>query len=579
MCSIFGIFQIHGELKPLREQALIQSRLLRHRGPDWSGIYQHANALLVHERLSIVDVNHGAQPLYNQDRSIALAVNGEIYNHRQLADSLETDYHFQTESDCEIILALYQQKGIDFFDDLQGMYAFALYDEKQDRFLIGRDYMGIIPLYYGYDAEGQLYVASEMKALQAVCTRIKEFPPGHYWDSQQGELKQWYQRDWMDYASVADAECDVNQIRVALEDSVRDHLMTDVPYGVLLSGGLDSSIIAALAHKYMNRRVEDNEQSPAWWPQLHSFAVGLAGSPDLLAAQKVADHIGTIHHSMEFTIQEGLDALREVIWHLETFDVTTIRASTPMYLMARKIRAMGIKMVLSGEGADEIFGGYLYFHKAPNAREFHEETVRKLDRLHLYDCLRANKSMAAWGVEARVPFLDKNFLDIAMRVNPDCKMIKPGGMEKQILREAFSTLLPAEIVWRQKEQFSDGVGYGWIDGLRDFAAEEVSEQQLASAEHRFPDNPPLSKEAYLYRQIFSELFSLPSAIECVPGGPTVACSSPEATAWDASLQNINDPSGRAVSGVHEQSYAGCLEDNSGLADNSGSAGKPGPADD
>ncbi len=560
MCSIFGVFQIQEDNSDLRQLALRQSRLLRHRGPDWSGIYQHPKALLVHERLSIVDINHGAQPLYSPDRSIVLAVNGEIYNHRQLADALTTDYVFQTESDCEIILALYQQCGVDFLDKLSGMFAFALYDENRDRFLIARDHMGIIPLYYGYDAKGQIFVASEMKALQAVCTSVVEFPPGHYWDSGVGEITRWYQREWMDFAAVAEADADVNAVRVALEDSVREHLMTDVPYGVLLSGGLDSSIIAALAHKYMRRRIEDNEQSPAWWPQLHSFAIGLPGSPDLLAAAKVAEHIGTIHHTMEFILQEGLDALRDVIWHLETFDVTTIRASTPMYLMARKIRAMGIKMVLSGEGADEIFGGYLYFHKAPNAREFHAETVRKLDRLHLYDCLRANKSMAAWGIEARVPFLDKNFLDIAMGINPEAKMIKSGGMEKQILREAFSDLLPAEIVWRQKEQFSDGVGYGWIDGLRDYANETISQQQLDSAQHRFQVNPPSTKEAYLYRQIFAELFPLSSAVACVPGGPTVACSSPEAVLWDASLQNVNDPSGRAMDGVHQASYNGAEND-------------------
>ncbi len=560
MCSIFGVFQIQTGGSALRQIALRQSSLLRHRGPDWSGIYQHRKALLVHERLSIVDINHGAQPLYNLDRNIVLAVNGEIYNHRLLADSLVSEYQFQTESDCEIILALYQQSGIDFLDQLSGMFAFALYDETLDRFFIARDHMGIIPLYYGYDAEGQLFVASEMKALQEVCTSVSEFPPGHYWDSEVGEITRWYQRNWMNFEAVAEADAEVQTIRSGLENSVREHLMTDVPYGVLLSGGLDSSIIAALAHKYMHRRIEDDEQSPAWWPQLHSFAIGLPGSPDLLAAAKVADHIGTIHHTMEFSLQEGLDALRDVIWHLETFDVTTIRASTPMYLMARKIRAMGVKMVLSGEGADEIFGGYLYFHKAPNAREFHAETVRKLERLHLYDCLRANKSMAAWGVEARVPFLDKNFLDIAMSINPEAKMVQAGGMEKQILREAFSDLLPAEIVWRQKEQFSDGVGYGWIDGLRDYATKTISDQQLATAKHRFAVNPPSSKEAYLYRQLFAELFPLNSAIDCVPAGPTVACSSPEAILWDTSLQNLNDPSGRAVAGVHQDSYSGMEHD-------------------
>ena len=550
MCSIFGVFELHHDVKGLRKMALAQSRLMRHRGPDWSGIYTHEKAILAHERLAIVDVNTGAQPLYSEDGKQALAVNGEIYNHKELRQQIKQPYNFATESDCEVILPLYIEEGAAFLHRLRGMFAFALYDETQDRYLIARDPIGIMPLYYGYDGEGQFYVASEMKSLMAVCTTVSEFPPGHYWDSTEGELTEWYERPWADFDAVKDAKTSHTAIRNALEESVTCHLMSDVPYGVLLSGGLDSSLIAALAQKHAPRRIEDDERSPAWWPQLHSFAVGLSGSPDLAAAQKVADHIGTIHHGIEFTIQEGLDALHDVIYHLETYDVTTIRAATPMYLMARKIRAMGIKMVLSGEGADEIFGGYLYFHKAPDAQKFHEETVRKLERLHSYDCLRANKAMAAWGIETRVPFLDRDFIQTAMSINPASKMITNGGMEKQVLRESFEGLIPDEILWRQKEQFSDGVGYSWIDGLREYTATEVSDQQMANAAHRFPYNTPASKEAFFYRSVFSELFTLPSAEETVPGGPTVACSSPEATLWDASLQSVDDPSGRAVADVH-----------------------------
>jgi asparagine synthase (glutamine-hydrolysing) len=550
MCSIFGIFELHHEARALRKTALAQSRLMRHRGPDWSGIYTHEKAILAHERLAIVDVNTGAQPLYSEDGKQVLAVNGEIYNHKELRQQLGQPYKFATESDCEVILPMYLEHGAEFLSQLRGMFAFALYDETADRYLVARDPIGIMPLYYGYDGEGQLYFASEMKGLIAVCSTVQEFPPGHYWDSREGEPKPWYQRPWAEYDAVKDADCSHTAIREALEDAVTSHLMSDVPYGVLLSGGLDSSIIAALAQKHAPRRVEDDEQSPAWWPQLHSFAVGLSGSPDLAAAQKVADYLGTIHHGFEYSVQEGLDALREVIYHLETYDVTTIRAATPMYLMARKIRAMGIKMVLSGEGADEIFGGYLYFHKAPDARQFHEETVRKLERLHSYDCLRANKAMAAWGIEARVPFLDRDFIEVAMGINPASKMIAEGKMEKQVLRESFEGYLPDEILWRQKEQFSDGVGYSWIDSLREYTAKEVSDKQFENAAHRFPYNTPASKEAFYYRNVFSELFPLPSAEETVPGGPTVACSSPEATLWDASLQAVDDPSGRAVADVH-----------------------------
>ena len=553
MCSIFGILDIKSDPVALREQAIQMSKLLRHRGPDWSGVYASDKAILVHERLSIVDVNTGAQPLYNQDNSHILAVNGEIYNHKDLAAKLTCGYQFKTKSDCEVILGLYEEKGNAFLDDLNGIFAFCLYDEKKDKYLIGRDHMGIIPLYMGWDVHGNFYVASEMKALTPVCTKVQEFPPGHFLDSEDGKITRYYQRDWMTYEGVQNNGGSAADIGKALEEAVKRQLMCDVPYGVLLSGGLDSSVISAITQRFAKQRVEDDDKSAAWWPQLHSFSVGLEGSPDLAAAQKVADSIGTIHHPIIFTVQNGIDALREVIYHLETYDVTTIRASTRMYLMARKIKAMGIKMVLSGEGADEIFGGYLYFHKAPNAQEFHEELNRKLSKLHMFDCLRANKSMAAWGIEARVPFLDKEFMDVAMRTNPDLKMIKDGRIEKNILREAFEGKLLNEVLWRQKEQFSDGVGYNWIDSLKEYVASQVTDQQLASAEFRFPINTPDTKEAYYYRSIFEDHFPLESSAKCVPHGKSVACSTPEALLWDASFQNNADPSGRAA-GVHNDAY-------------------------
>jgi len=554
MCSIFGVLDLKTDPSELRKKALELSRLMRHRGPDWSGIYADDNAILAHERLSIVDVNNGAQPLYNAAHTHVLAVNGEIYNHRELRAALSDRYEFQTDSDCEVILALYQEKGIDFLDDLQGMFAFILYDSVKNTWLIGRDHIGIIPLYMGNDEHGNLFVASEMKSLVPVCRTIKEFPAGSYMSSTDHEIRTYWQRDWFEYDAVANNVTDAAVLKNALEESVKGHLMSDVPYGVLLSGGLDSSIISAITKKFAAKRVEDQDKSEAWWPQLHSFAVGLEGSPDLKAAQAVADHLGTVHHEIHFTVQEGLDAIRDVIYHIETYDVTTIRASTPMYLMSRKIKAMGIKMVLSGEGADEVFGGYLYFHKAPNAKEFHEENVRKLQALHMFDCARANKAMSAWGVEARVPFLDKKFLDVAMRINPEDKMCGSNGkMEKHILRECFESYLPESVVWRQKEQFSDGVGYSWIDTLKEVAAEQISDQQLETAHFRFPYNTPTSKEAYLYREIFEELFPVPSAAECVPGGPSVACSSAKAIEWDEAFKTMDDPSGRAV-GVHQSAY-------------------------
>jgi asparagine synthase (glutamine-hydrolysing) len=554
MCGFVGVFDLKKDADSMRSQVLGMSKKVRHRGPDWSGIFLSDKAILAHERLAIVDPQSGRQPLYSKDGNLVLAVNGEIYNHEEIRERINHSFVFLTHSDCEVILALYRKKGVDFLEDLNGIFAFALYDKEKDAYLIARDHIGIVPLYMGWDESGNFYVASELKALEGVCRQIKEFPPGHYLYSKEGEVKSWYRRDWMEYAAVENNAADIQQLRSALEAAVHRQLMSDVPYGVLLSGGLDSSIISAVAKKFARRRVETHDTQEAWWPQLHSFAVGLVGSPDLAAAKKVADHIGTIHHEINFTIQEGLDALRDVIYHLETYDVTTVRASTPMYLMARVIKSMGVKMVLSGEGADEVFGGYLYFHKAPNAKAFHEETVRKLGKLHLYDCLRANKSLAAWGVEGRVPFLDKEFLDVAMRLNPREKMPNKDRMEKWILRKAFEDYLPESVAWRQKEQFSDGVGYNWIDTLKEMTSLNVSDEQLANARYRFPINPPLSKEEYYYRSIFDEHFPSDSAASCVPSVPSVACSTPEALAWDASFKNANDPSGRAVKSVHQQAY-------------------------
>jgi asparagine synthase (glutamine-hydrolysing) len=554
MCSIFGILDIKSDASKLRPLALEMSKKLRHRGPDWSGIYTSDHAILAHERLAIVGLNSGAQPIYSPNKKHILAVNGEIYNHKEIRARYEDKYDFQTDSDCEVILALYQDMGADLLEELNGIFAFILYDEEKDQYLVGRDHIGIIPLYQGFDEHGNYYVASEMKALVPVCKTISEFPPGCYYGSSDQEPVRYYMRDWNDYSAVEGNVTDKEQLTQALEAAVKRQLMTDVPYGVLLSGGLDSSITSAIAKRFAAMRIEDDEQSAAWWPQLHSFAIGLEGAPDLKAAREVADKIGTVHHEMTYTIQEGLDAIRDVIYHIETYDVTTIRASTPMFLMGRKIKAMGIKMVLSGEGADEIFGGYLYFHKAPNAREFHEETVRKLLALNMFDCARANKSLAAWGVEGRVPFLDKEFIDVAMRLNPKDKMCGNGKMEKHVLRECFEHYLPDSIAWRQKEQFSDGVGYGWIDTLKSVAEEKVTDQQMETAQFRFPYNTPTTKEGYVYREIFEELFPLESAAKCVPGGPSVACSSAKAIEWDESFKNCIDPSGRAVKNVHQEAY-------------------------
>ena len=557
MCGIVAIFNVKEQTPELRTKALGMSKKIRHRGPDWSGIHCSGSAILAHERLSIVDPESGGQPLFSPDGKQVLAVNGEIYNHQEIRERYKGRYDFQTGSDCEVILALYRDKGIDFLEDLNGIFAFALYDEEQDAFLIARDHIGVIPLYIGYNADGKVFVASELKALEGECERYEPFLPGHYYWSKAPGLKPWYKRDWMEYDNVKDNPASSDAIRKSLCAAVKRQMMSDVPYGVLLSGGLDSSVISAITESYAERRIETDSQSRAWWPRLHSFAVGLKGAPDLAKARLVADYIGTVHHEINYTIQEGLDALRDVIYFIETYDITTVRASVPMYMLARVIKSMGIKMVLSGEGADEIFGGYLYFHKAPSAEEFHKETVRKLSKLHQYDCLRANKSLSAWGVEGRVPFLDKEFLDVAMRTNPKAKMCSLNGsdpkasMEKRIVREAFEDMLPEEVAWRQKEQFSDGVGYSWIDTLKKITSEAVTDEQMAHAAERFPINTPLCKEEYYYRSIFEEHFPSESAARSVPHEASVACSTAVALEWDEAWKNMNDPSGRAVSGVHE----------------------------
>ena len=564
MCGIVGIFQIKEQTSQLRQQALSMSQKVRHRGPDWSGIWSGGSAILAHERLSIVDPESGKQPLFSPDSQQVLAVNGEIYNHQEIRKQFAGRYGFQTGSDCEVILALYREWRSSiahnisafppFLEQISGIFAFALYDKERDEFLIARDPIGVIPLYIGYNSDGNILVASELKALEGQCERYEPFLPGHYYWSKEPGMKRYYQRDWMQYDAIKDNDANGEEIRQALRQAVKQQLMSDVPYGVLLSGGLDSSIISAIAERYSENRIEDDGQTRAYWPRLHSFAVGLKGAPDLKKARLVAEHIGTVHHEINYTIQEGLDAIHDVIYFIETYDVTTVRASTPMYLLARVIKSMGIKMVLSGEGADEIFGGYLYFHKAPSARDFHEETMRKLSKLHMYDCLRANKSLSAWGVEGRVPFLDKEFLDVAMRTNPKAKMCPGHTMEKRILREAFSDMLPEEIAWRQKEQFSDGVGYSWIDTLKRITSEAVSDEQMAHASERFPINPPLNKEEYYYRSIFAEHFPSDSAARSVPQEASVACSTAIAREWDEAFKKLNDPSGRAVSGVHEQAY-------------------------
>ena len=554
MCGIVASFDYQKIEADQRSQLLEMSKKIRHRGPDWSGVFSDDHAVLAHERLAIVDPASGKQPLFNKEQTLVLAANGEIYNHRELRAEVGKGYEFLTQSDCEVILGLYDNEGVSFLDKLNGIFGFALYDKAKNDYLIARDHMGIIPLYMGWDEEGVFYVASELKALEGFCTQIELFPPGHYKTKAMDKPEPWYDREWKLFDAVKDNEASISELGKALEDAVERQLMSDVPYGVLLSGGLDSSITSAIAKKFSNLRVESGNTEDAWWPQLHSFAVGLKGSPDLAAAQKVADHIGTVHHEITFTIQEGLDAIKDVIYHLETYDITTIRAATPMYLMARVIKSMGIKMVLSGEGSDELFGGYLYFHKAPNAKEFHEETVRKLEKLHMYDCLRANKALSAWGIEGRVPFLDKEFIDVAMRLNPSEKMITPERMEKWVLRKAFENMLPGEVAWRQKEQFSDGVGYSWIDTLKEVVNTEVSDKQMEQAAFKFPIQTPQTKEEYFYRSIFHSHFPSDAAAKSVPQEPSVACSTKTALEWDEAFKKMNEPSGRAIKAVHTDAY-------------------------
>jgi len=554
MCGIVCAFNLKGNNDEIRSNVLKMSQKVRHRGPDWSGIYSSNNAILAHERLAIVDPTSGKQPILSEDGLKVIAVNGEIYNHKELKKTFTSSYNFRTESDCEVILALYEEKGVEFLNELNGIFAFALYDSSKDRYFIARDHMGIIPLYMGWDDDDIFYVSSELKSLEGVCSKIELFPPGHYLLSDSSELIKWYNPNWVSHDSVKNSDTSIKAIHDSLSAAVKRQLMSDVPYGVLLSGGLDSSITSALAKKFASKRVESNDKLDAWYPQLHSFSVGLKDAPDLKAAKIVADHIGTIHHEINFTVQEGIDAIRDVIYHLETYDITTIRASTPMYLMARAIKSLGIKMVLSGEGADELFGGYLYFHKAPNAKEFHDETVRKLDKLHQYDCLRANKSLAAWGIEGRVPFLDKEFIDVAMNINPEDKMIKNGRIEKWVLREAFKDYLPESVLWRQKEQFSDGVGYSWIDSLKELVSKEVTDNDLKNASNVFPINTPRNKEEFYYRSIFNDHFSSEAAALSVPSVPSVACSTPQALEWDEAFKNMNDPSGRSISNIHNESY-------------------------
>jgi asparagine synthase (glutamine-hydrolysing) len=550
---MFGM-QPGDDLIRLRREALHRSQQQRHRGPDWSGVYVDDGAILVHERLAIVDTKGGSQPLLSADGDLALAVNGEIYNHRELKDELRQPYKYLTGSDCEVINALYREESpASFLNRLNGIFSFALWDRARRRALIARDPIGVCPMYWGHDRDGLLWVASEMKALLGMCADVAQFPPGHFFSSDEGELTQYYNRPWRNYSATQGVTVSALELREAFERAVHRQLMSDVPYGVLLSGGLDSSLVASCAARFARRRIEEDDRAEAWWPRLHSFAIGLEGSPDLAAAEVAAEAIGTVHHGFRFTFDEGLDALPEVIRHIETYDVTTIRASTPMYLLARRIKAMGVKMVLSGEGADEVFGGYLYFHKAPSALEFHNETIRKLDALYLYDCLRANKSMMAWGVEPRVPFLDREFLDVAMSMDAIGKMAGGGRMEKAVLRKAFEGYLPDSILWRQKEQFSDGVGYGWIDGLKVYAASQVNDRDFARAAARFAVNPPLSKEAYFYRCLFEQYFPDPACARTVPGGKSIACSSPAAIAWDRGFEAAADPSGRAIAGIHQAS--------------------------
>ncbi|CAG8959693.1 hypothetical protein HYFRA_00001598 [Hymenoscyphus fraxineus] len=577
MCGIVGCHHVP-DAKAFKPTALKMAKQCRHRGPDWSGSYMANNTILAHERLSIVGVESGAQPLTNADQSIALAVNGEIYNHRLVRKNLETPYHFKTHSDCEVIIPLYMKYGVDAPKYLDGMFSFVLYDKEQDRVIAARDPIGITSFYQGWSSTmpGAVFFASELKCLVGVCDKIVAFPPGHVYDSKTDKVTRYFEPSWWDAEKVPTTPVDLKKVRESLEKSVRKRLMAEVPYGVLLSGGLDSSLVASIAQRETLRLKaaaqeqidngqaekpldedhgeglvgidDDNKLSTVTYlPQLNSFSIGLPGAPDTQAALKVAKYLGTKHHDMTFEIEDGLNALSDVIYHLETYDVTTIRASTPMFLLSRKIKAMGVKMVLSGEGADEIFGGYLYFHAAPDSKAFHAETVARVKNLHVADCLRANKSTSAWGLEARVPFLDKEFLETTMNIDPQDKMITKEKIEKHILRSAFDTknepgakpYLPDEILWRQKEQFSDGVGYGWIDALKDNAELHVTDEMMKNPKPEWGTDIPDTKEAYWYRTMFDEHFP-PYCAESV-------------VRWVPTWSKQTDPSGRAIS-IHNKKY-------------------------
>ncbi|KAI9346024.1 glutamine-hydrolyzing asparagine synthase [Zopfochytrium polystomum] len=562
MCGIFAVFGLGGpaaasasstpvQQSPgdaFRERAVALSKRIRHRGPDWSGVKVAGSSILCHERLAIVGVDSGAQPLTNADESVILSVNGEIYNHLTLRKSLREPHNFKTHSDCEVILYLYEENGPNFVHLLDGMFSFVLYDRKKDLYLAARDHIGITTLYQGWrSSDRSVWFASEMKSLHDECDRIIAFPPGHIYNSATKQTTRYYNPTWYSHVdrgipSKADEyKPNTEQqdkemytaLRTALERAVKKRLMSEVPYGVLLSGGLDSSLIASIAMRMRMKELEESEEdddiksaisSVAAWPRLHSFSIGLEGSPDLKAARRVADFLKTVHHEYTFTVQDGIDAISDVIWHLETYDVTTVRASTPMWLLSRKIKAMGVKMVLSGEGSDEIFAGYLYFHSAPSPQSLHHECISRIQNLHTSDCLRANKSTMAWGLEARVPFLDKAFLDVAMSQVPACHKATQQApyhhrIEKHVLRAAFDDkddpYLPDDILWRQKEQFSDGVGYSWIDGLKDTAERCVTDEEFASRAETFPHDPPTTKEAYWYRRVFEKHFPQRACLESV----------------------------------------------------------------
>ncbi|CAA6654745.1 unnamed protein product [Spirodela intermedia] len=522
MCGILAVLCCSDDSQAKRVRVLELSRRLKHRGPDWSGLAQHGDCFLSHQRLAIIDPASGDQPLFNGDGSIIVTVNGEIYNHEELRKSLPS-HKFRTGSDCDVIAHLYEEHGENFIDMLDGIFSFVLLDKRNNTFLAARDAIGVTPLYIGWGLDGSVWISSEMKGLNDDC---EHFEHG---------FRRWYNPPWFS-ETIPSVPYDPLVLRKAFEDAVIKRLMTDVPFGVLLSGGLDSSLVASVTARHL----AGSKAAEQWGTQLHSFCVGLEGSPDLKAAKEVSEYLGTVHHEFHFT----------------TYDVTSIRASTPMFLMSRKIKSLGVKMVISGEGSDEIFGGYLYFHKAPNKEEFHRETCRKIKALHQYDCLRANKATSAWGLEARVPFLDKEFINTAMSIDPEWKMIKPElrRMEKWVLRKAFddeeNPYLPKHILYRQKEQFSDGVGYSWIDGLKAHAAEHVTDRMMLNAKKIYPHNTPTTKEGYYYRMIFERFFPQADG----PGGPSVACSTAAAMSWDAQWSSNPDPSGRAALGVHLSAY-------------------------